>query len=113
MQPTPHDTRLSDEALAWVVRLNRLHGSEAEVQALAGWCARSAAHARAWREALALWQLLLPAACQTRPLPVPRFPSIARAANDIHVSARRPGSRAAFDPAVSPFAPFRSRSSWS
>lgn len=108
----PRDTCLSDEALAWIVRLNRQHGGEAEAQALAGWCARSAAHARAWRDAFALWQLLF-AACQARPLRAHRFPSIARAANDIHVSARRPGSRAAFDPAVSSFAPFRSRSSWS
>ncbi|QRF62030.1 MULTISPECIES: DUF4880 domain-containing protein [Variovorax] len=69
MEPTPiddgpaaHDACLG-EAFEWLVRLNRLHASEAEAFALQAWCARSAMHAQAWREALALWRALLPAAC--------------------------------------------------
>jgi ferric-dicitrate binding protein FerR (iron transport regulator) len=70
MEPTLRDDRADareaclGEAFDWLVRLNRLRGqSEAEALALQRWCARSALHAQAWREALALWRALLPAAC--------------------------------------------------
>jgi ferric-dicitrate binding protein FerR (iron transport regulator) len=101
MEPTPHDhpphSACSDdvclsEALDWIVRLNRLRAGKAELLALEGWCARSAAHARAWRDAQALWQLLLPAACavsERRRRPhsrgaAPR-PRIASKAGDIRI----------------------------
>ncbi|MGF6347153.1 FecR/PupR family sigma factor regulator [Variovorax sp. W2I14] len=111
MQPTPHDERPSNarskdaclsEALDWIVRLNRLRASDKEVRALAIWCARSAAHARAWREAMALWGLLLPAArC------IAHRPRIARTPRDIRIADR---SAASSD---TPSPHYRRRQSWS
>ncbi|RSZ45655.1 MULTISPECIES: hypothetical protein [unclassified Variovorax] len=86
------------EAFDLLVRLNRLRASdsdeeaEQEARALRRWCARSAAHAQAWREAMALWQLLLPAACgiaasrAARRRSPARLPLIASASNDIRVA---------------------------
>ena len=123
MEPTPHDERprkaRSDdaclsEAFDWIVRLNRLRISETEVLALQGWCARSAAHARAWREAMALWCLLLPAARgiarRSRRRGAARHPSIARGAGDIRISDRGAAAGAASDPSS---LQFRSTQSWS
>jgi len=62
-RPAEHDACLG-EAFDWLVRLNGLHDrSEADALALQCWCARSALHAQAWHEAIALWRALLPAAC--------------------------------------------------
>lgn len=123
MEPTPLDDRTRNarsddtclsEALDWIVRLNRLRISEAEIQALGVWCARSAAHARAWRQAMALWQLLLPVA---RELPqrrhrrgAARHPRIARRAGDIRPFDRSAEAGAAPD---TPSSHFRPRQSWS
>ncbi|MDQ0072493.1 ferric-dicitrate binding protein FerR (iron transport regulator) [Variovorax boronicumulans] len=137
MQPTPHDERPRDargkdaclgEALDWIVRLNRLRANDKEVRALAIWCARSAAHAEAWREAMALWGLLLPAARGTVPSQTQtqqtqsqsrsaRRPGaahqrqIARTPRDIRITDRSAASGAASSD--TPFPHFRSRQSWS
>ncbi|RQO46134.1 hypothetical protein DBV14_22935 [Variovorax sp. KBW07] len=111
-----HDACLS-EALAWIVRLNRPCIDGQEVRALGAWCARSAVHAQAWREAVVLWQLLLPAG---RELPqrrrrrsasgLPSLPSIARTAGDIRIPGRGAATGAASDPSSLHFRP---RQSWS
>lgn len=123
----PHDDRprkaRSDdaclsEALGWIVRLNRFRASETEVMALEGWCARSAAHAQAWRDALALWQLLLPAACSVPEHPRrPRRlrgaasrPRIAGTQADIRISDRGAEAGAAH---LIWSSHFRSGQSWS
>jgi ferric-dicitrate binding protein FerR (iron transport regulator) len=132
MQPTPHDdppgkacrddervdARVG-EALDWIVRLNRrrlnaVSEAEAEARALKNWCARSAAHAQAWREAVALWQLLLPAA-RCMPQRAPRRnaacrPLIARTARDIRISDRSVDTDAVPDTSLPHY---RSRQSWS
>ncbi|QNK67005.1 hypothetical protein [Variovorax sp. PAMC26660] len=110
-----------DEALDLLVRLNRMRASDAdeqaeqEARALRRWCARSAAHAQAWREAVALWALLLPAA---RSIAVPRAarrpgsarrPLIASTAGDIRVAARG----AVSDTSSTHFRRRQSRQSWS
>jgi ferric-dicitrate binding protein FerR (iron transport regulator) len=124
MEPMPHDDRprtaRSDdaclgEALDWIVRLNRLRASETDVLALQGWCARSASHARAWREALALWGLLLPAARaplqRKRRRGAANRPSIASAAGDIRFFDRSAATGAA--PDISSSSQLRRRHSWS
>ncbi|SCX65573.1 DUF4880 domain-containing protein [Variovorax sp. EL159] len=116
MEAKPHDDRPRDarsddsclsEALDWLVRLNRFRAGEAEFVALEAWCARSTAHAQAWREAMALW-LLLPVACeQPRHARRPRIPA---GACDIRISSRSADSFAASDN-LSPN--LRPRQSWS
>ncbi|MCR6476352.1 FecR/PupR family sigma factor regulator [Variovorax sp. ZS18.2.2] len=118
----PRDARSDDaclgEALDWIVRLNRLRASDREVRALAIWCARSAAHARAWREAMALWALLLPAARECFPTQhrrgaAPR-PRIAHAAGDIRFPHRSAAPGAAPDTSSSSQSShLRPRHSWS
>jgi len=123
MEPTPHDDRprnaRSDdaclsEALDWIVRLNRLRVSDTEVLALEGWCARSAAHARAWREAMVLWRLLLPAACGVGQRPrgrgAARRPLVARGVADIRIPDRGAVAGALSDPSSQHL---RFRQSWS
>ena len=123
----PHDERprgaRSDnaclgEALDWIVRLNRPRASDREVRALAIWCARSTAHALAWREAMALWALLLPAArerCSTqRPRGATLRPRLAGAAGDIRLSCRSAPPGAVPDTSsFSQPSQLRSRHSWS
>lgn len=115
----PRNARSDDaclgEALNWIVRLNRLRASDKEVRALAIWCARSAAHAQAWREAMALWGLLLPAAREPfqgkRRRGAANHPSIASTAGDIRFSDRSAAAAAA--PDTSSSSQLRPRHSWS
>ncbi|HEX7866131.1 MAG TPA: DUF4880 domain-containing protein [Variovorax sp.] len=116
----PRNARSDDaclsEALDWIVRLNRLRASETEFLALEGWCARSAAHAQAWRYAQALWQLLLPAACavperrRRHSRGAAHRPRIAAKPGDIRISERGAGAGSASD---IPSSKFRSGQSWS
>ena len=120
----PHDERPSratgcdacmGEALDWIVRLNRLCAGETDVRALATWCARSSAHARAWREAVALWTLLLPAARERCSAPSLRGaatrPRIAGMTGDIRIPHRSAAPGVA--PDVSSSSHLRPRHSWS
>ena len=126
MQPTPHDERPREarskeaclgEALDWIVRLNRLSVSEAELLALEVWRARSATHAQAWHEALVLGRRLLPAAHGLSQSPPPArrrgaagHPLIACTAGDIRITDRGAARGAASD--IS-FPHYRRRQSWS
>ena len=65
-QRTPPDTgdsaaAIAEQADAWWVRLRSADFTRADADALHAWCARSPAHARAWRELQQLWQALDPA----------------------------------------------------
>ncbi|WP_375338432.1 FecR/PupR family sigma factor regulator [Variovorax paradoxus] len=97
MEPTPRDDRPTaghdaclGEAFDWLVRLNRRRASEAEAFALQVWCGRSAVHAQAWREALALWRALLPAACAAAQR-APRRPRRASGTRTVSRRAAAPG----------------------
>ncbi|VFR95892.1 Sigma factor regulator VreR (cytoplasmic membrane-localized) of trans-envelope signaling system [plant metagenome] len=60
----PSDTdadRLRDEAERWWLRLRDVDFTRREAAALREWCARSPAHAHAWREVAQTWQALGPA----------------------------------------------------
>ncbi|WP_146012603.1 DUF4880 domain-containing protein, partial [Janthinobacterium sp. AD80] len=80
----PADTADSDAAIgqqadAWWVRLRSADFTRADADALRAWCARSPAHARAWRELQQVWQALDPALARSGPAPqraaVLAFPS--------------------------------------
>jgi transmembrane sensor len=55
------DTAIGREAAAWWARLRADDFTQADADALRAWCARSPAHARAWRELRQVWQALDPA----------------------------------------------------
>jgi transmembrane sensor len=55
------DTAIGREAAAWWARLRADDFTQADADALRAWCARSPAHARAWRELQQVWQALDPA----------------------------------------------------
>lgn len=55
------DTAIGREAAAWWARLRGDDFTQADADALRAWCARSPAHARAWRELRQVWQALDPA----------------------------------------------------
>lgn len=57
----PADTAIGQQAAAWWARLRADDFTQADADALRAWCARSPAHARAWRELQQLWQALDPA----------------------------------------------------
>lgn len=60
--PLEHtDTAIGQQAAAWWARLRADDFTRADADALRAWCARSPAHARAWRELQQLWQALDPA----------------------------------------------------
>lgn len=80
----PADTADSDAAIgqqadAWWVRLRSADFTRADADALRAWCARSPAHARAWRELQQVWQALDPALARSGTAPqgaaVLAFPS--------------------------------------
>ena len=50
------DAALSDEAIEWLVLLEYGRATSADHRAFAAWLERSAAHAAAAREAMALWR---------------------------------------------------------
>ena len=56
-----NDTAIGEQAAAWWARLRADDFTQADADALRAWCARSPAHARAWRELQRLWQALDPA----------------------------------------------------
>lgn len=65
-QRAPSDAGDSDAAIrrqadAWWARLRSDDFTRADADALRAWCARSPAHARAWRELTQVWQALDPA----------------------------------------------------
>jgi len=55
------DTAIGREAAAWWARLRADDFTQTDADALRAWCARSPAHARAWRELRQVWQALDPA----------------------------------------------------
>ncbi|APA68695.1 FecR family protein [Janthinobacterium sp. 1_2014MBL_MicDiv] len=55
------DAAIGRQADAWWARLRGDDFTRADADALRAWCARSPAHARAWRELRQLWQALDPA----------------------------------------------------
>lgn len=55
------DAAIGQQADAWWARLRSADFTRADADALRAWCARSPAHARAWRELQRLWQALDPA----------------------------------------------------
>lgn len=55
------DAAIGQQAAAWWARLRADDFTQADANALRAWCARSPAHARAWRELQQLWQALDPA----------------------------------------------------
>ncbi|PLY45347.1 iron dicitrate transport regulator FecR [Janthinobacterium sp. ROICE36] len=55
------DAAIGQQAAAWWARLRADDFTQADADALRAWCARSPAHARAWRELQHLWQALAPA----------------------------------------------------
>ncbi|MDO8064575.1 DUF4880 domain-containing protein [Janthinobacterium sp. SUN206] len=55
------DADIGRQAAAWWARLRGDDFTQADADALRAWCARSPAHARAWRELQQVWQALAPA----------------------------------------------------
>ncbi|WP_077403583.1 FecR domain-containing protein [Janthinobacterium sp. LM6] len=55
------DAAIGRQAAAWWARLRGDDFTQADADALRAWCARSPAHARAWRELRQVWQALDPA----------------------------------------------------
>jgi transmembrane sensor len=63
------DTAIGREAAAWWARLRADDFTQADADALRAWCARSPAHARAWRELRQVWQALDPALARAAAAP--------------------------------------------
>ncbi len=63
------DTAIGREAAAWWARLRGDDFTQADADALRAWCARSPAHARAWRELRQVWQALDPALARAAAAP--------------------------------------------
>lgn len=59
--PADSDAAIGQQADAWWARLRSADFTRADADALRAWCARSPAHARAWRELQQVWQALDPA----------------------------------------------------
>lgn len=55
------DAAIGQQAAVWWARLRADDFTQADADALRAWCARSPAHARAWRELGQVWQALDPA----------------------------------------------------
>ena len=73
------DAAIGEQADAWWARLRSADFTRADADALRAWCARSPAHARAWRELQQVWQALDPALARSGTAPqgaaVLAFPS--------------------------------------
>ena len=63
------DAAIGQQADAWWARLRSADFTRADADALRAWCARSPAHARAWRELQQLWQALDPALARAAAAP--------------------------------------------
>ncbi|UQV44236.1 DUF4880 domain-containing protein [Janthinobacterium lividum] len=61
------DADIGQQAAAWWARLRSDDFTQADAAALRAWCARSPAHARAWRELKQVWQALDPALQEAAP----------------------------------------------
>ena len=61
------DAAIGQQADAWWARLRSADFTRADADALRAWCARSPAHARAWRELQQVWQALGPALHEAAP----------------------------------------------
>ncbi|MGK5060530.1 FecR family protein [Janthinobacterium sp. LB2P49] len=61
------DADIGQQAAAWWARLRSDDFTQADADALRAWCARSPAHARAWRELKQVWQALDPALQEAAP----------------------------------------------
>ncbi|WP_236209468.1 FecR family protein [Pseudomonas tohonis] len=63
---TAGQTRLEDEARAWLLRLTSGHATTRDAEAFRLWCAQSEQHSAAFTRARQLWQALAPAAVALR-----------------------------------------------
>ncbi|MEK1942081.1 MAG: FecR family protein [Pseudomonas sp.] len=77
--PLPPPENLASQANAWVVRLTSGQATVEDARALREWCATSAAHAEAYRQAAQLWKQTGEVAALAKPLAPPRRRHIALA----------------------------------